>query len=154
MRFLLLLLPLALAACGSSYRPVANARFEAPDRILVLTRSGQPLEEATLVAPDGRGWTAERLESEAPRRMARPDIGIGVEGGSSSGVNPGLTFGLPLFGWIGSLAEEKPPVSARAEIRVGDPAAYRRDWRNWTIELLFGARERLTIRAPDPAAAP
>ncbi len=148
---------LALAACGSGYRPVANARFEPPDRILVLTRSAKPLQEATLVAPDGSGWSASQVDSDAPRRTARPDIGIGVEGGSASGVNPGISIGLPLFGWIGSAFRETPPVQGRAMIRVPDAARYRRDWPAWTIELLFGppgSAESLTLMAPDPAAAP
>jgi hypothetical protein len=143
-----------LAACGSDFRPVANARFGPPDRIAVFTRSAEPLEEVELVAPDGSGVTAERLSADAPlpTRLGIPGVAVGAEGGSASGVNPGISIGLPILGLFGR--REAPPLRGEALIVLPDPNGYRRHWRDWKLLLRFGRNDRLTIPAPDPAAAP
>ena len=163
MRPLVLCLLLVLAACGSSrppppaYRTSANAAFVAPDRIEISARDSEVLDAAELIAPDGQRLAAFQILTDTsrarPGTFGRPEFGLNVEGGSSSGINPGLTIGIPVNGLFGA---PRPPatVDSKASIRLPRPEAYRANFAEWKIQLRFGRPDEgpryVTLAAPPP----
>jgi hypothetical protein len=93
-----------------------------------------------------------------PSSGLRPEIGVGVAGGSSSGIrSSGVIISLPITGTGG------PPrgptfVESRALLAVTDPASYRTDWQGYSVRLRLGAppgdTKHLTLDAPSPLARP
>lgn len=163
MRPLVLILLLVLAACGSSrppppaYRTSANAAFVAPDRIEISARDSEVLDAAELIAPDGQRLAAFQILTDTsrarPGTFGRPEFGLNVEGGSGSGINPGLTIGIPVNGLFGA---PRPPatVDSKASIRLPRPEAYRANFAEWKIQLRFGRPDEgpryVTLAAPPP----
>lgn len=155
---------LLLAACAGDAPtppPVAIVEYTAPGRIDIRARASRALDDAELIAPDGRGVPAETIGSDRlskrPPVLGRPQFGLNVEGASGSGVNPGLTMGIPVGGLFG--APRRPDVvESSATILLPDAATYGRGWRDWTIKLRFGRPddrpEYLVVPAPSPSAAP
>ncbi len=163
-RSLILLTFLLLAACAGDAPtppPVATADFIAPGRIEVRTRASRLLDDAELIAPDGRGFTAETIQSDRlstrPPVFGRPAFGVNVEGASGSGVNPGLSMGLPVNGLFGA-PRRASLIESSAVIVLPDMTAYRRGWQDWTIKLRFGRPDQkpeyLDVPAPSPSAVP
>ncbi len=164
MRKLPLSVLLLLAACAGDAPtppPAAIAEFVTPGSIEIRTRAARPLDDAELIAPDGRGISAPAIQTDrvAPRppTLGRPAFGVNVEGASGSGVNPGLSMGFPVSGLFG--APRRPSlVESSATIALPDMAAYRHGWRDWTIKLRFGRPddrpEYMVVPAPSPSAAP
>jgi hypothetical protein len=158
---LVLLALAALSACGSrpppAYRTVATAAFVAPDRIEVQVRDAAALDGAELVAPDGRGWTADTIDVQTIQgrqaTFGKPQFGVSVEGASGSGVTPGLSIGIPVNGLFGA---PRPPavIDSAASIRIGDLATYRAGFAEWKIKLRLGRPDDDPRYVMLPAPAP
>jgi hypothetical protein len=152
----LLLAALVLAACAgdSSPRPAAVAEFVGANLIEVRVSDVRALESALLVGPGGRSLEPADIvagQPAPPPEAPRPGIGVFVEGGSSSGVTPGVVLGVPLR--LGEGARRTPVLSS-ARFRLPDPEFYRRSWQDWRIELRLGPpgaeAAYLTVPAPAP----
>ena len=131
---------LALAACTAPPErpPVAHARLLAPGVIEVRASAERELSAAELVSPGGQITLARGIEVNVRRAGTtfRPDIGVQVEGGSGSGVDPSLSIGLPVM----DLFRRPPPaiVESVAMIEVPAEAPTRPDWQRWRLRLRFG----------------
>jgi hypothetical protein len=162
MRFLPLLAMLLLAAC--SQRPPAppappplTVGFAAglSDVIEVTMTDRQPVEQASLIGPDGKAIMAYQIDRDrlvvASDSGVAAGLGMGVFGGSSGGVSSGFGIGFPLFG--------TPPatdsvVQSHALIRVEDMKAYRAGWPNWKLHLRLGSKETTERDVEFPAPRP
>jgi hypothetical protein len=164
MRFYPILVILPLSACAERPVPppalppltVGFAAGEA-DVIDIVMADSQPVEEASLIAPDGKASLAYRIE-RARQTAASPagidaGLGLGLFGGSyGTGVSSGFGIGFPLFGSPPPPAE--PLVQSHALIRVSDMAAYRAGWRNWKLHLRLGSPETSERDVEFPAPRP
>jgi hypothetical protein len=138
-----------------------TARFVAgkPDLIEVSIRDAQPADHVELVAPDGAATAAYQLDRErvtmAPTAPTGVQWGFGISGGSSSGVQPRLGVGIPIFGQPSPPTPREEMLST-ARIKVPDMAAYRAQWRHWVIRILFGTEgpspRKMEMAAPAPPA--
>ncbi len=111
---------------------------------------GDRILEIELISPAGARYPAGQTtpsirESGAGRGGAT--IGIGVRGGSSSGVDPYISMGLPLLG--GGAARRSRRVLAR--VPIPDPAAFLERPQDWRIGVIFldqlGTRRSLVFPA-------
>lgn len=177
-RFLGVFAVLALALAGCADQPKRDARARAlppPQAIFhvgfaetadgaaagpvieVFARDVLPLTLAELVGPNGAISQARAIERQvqAPAGGSlRPEIGVGVAGGSSSGIrSSGVIISLPITG-IGGPPREPSFVESRTMLAVPDPAAYRADWQNYSVRLRLGAppgdTKHITLDAPSP----
>ena len=147
----------ALAACaGPPQRaPTVHARMLSPAVIEIRATAERELTQAVLVAPGGQVLAARGIEVNLRRAggaMARPDFGVGVEGGSGSGVDPSISIGIPLMG----LFRRPPPaiVDSTALIDVPAEAPARPDWTCWLLRLRFGPAGPDAIYRELPAPPP
>jgi hypothetical protein len=140
-RWLIAVLLIALPGCANKPAerpPLVAATVRAGDVLEVRADGARRMDAAELVAPNGQVIAAESIESGAvsePEGL-RPDIGVGVEGGSSSGVNPGISVGVPL-GKLFQRPAPPPPVQSVALFRLPPEARQRLDWPQWQIRLRF-----------------
>jgi hypothetical protein len=137
-----------LAACAAEPAPpVAVARFRPPNLIEVEARSAAPLVGAELIDDKGAAFPATLIEQgEAAVGRWRPGIGIEAHGGPQSGVDTGVSIGLPLTNPFRRPAPLRPS-SARFEVIE---EAYRANWQAWRIRLTFGDTRGLALDAPAP----
>ncbi len=140
MRILVLGLAMAVAACAAppSPPPAAHARWLAPGAIEVRASAERELSAAELVSPGGQATPARGIEVNVRRAGAafRPDIGVQVEGGSGSGVDPSLSIGLPVM----ALFRRPPPAIVESVALIDAPAEApaRPDWPLWRLRLRWG----------------
>jgi hypothetical protein len=89
------------------------------------------------VAPNGHTIAAESIETGAAAEPEgfRPDVGLSVEGGSSSGVNPGISIGVPIAKLFQRSAPQ--PVQSLALFRLPPGARQQPDWPQWQIRMRF-----------------
>lgn len=162
--FLPLLIALALAACGREPAPtpppgaVAVSASLVGDGAAVEVRvagltPGERVADVRLIGPDGRVLRPagrRTLRSEAGSGHAGSGVGVGVTGGSSSGINPFVTLSLDLLGGDGGPERRERRVVAR--IPLPDPAAYRENAADWRIEvdLVDVSGSERTRRLPAP----
>jgi hypothetical protein len=132
---------LALIACGPApeRQPSVHVRLVAPGTIEVRTAAERELTLADLVSPGGEAIAARRIDSSvrrAAQAAARPEIGVGVEGGSGSGVDPSISIGVPVLG----LFRRPPPAIVESIALIDAPAEApaRPDWPRWILRLRFG----------------
>ena len=96
------------------------------------------LSAAELVSPGGQTTPARGIEVNVRRAgtTLRPDIGVQMEGGSGSGVDPSLSIGLPVM----ALFRRAPPaiVESVALIDVPAEAPARPYWLLWRLRLRWG----------------
>jgi hypothetical protein len=163
--FAVVVLLLLLWACAEPEpeRPEfmrARATLEAP---VGATRAGEAVEVAiadippgyriervVLLDPGGGRHGAERI-APAMRQSGRAApgalIGIGVTGGSSSGVKPAFSLGL------GTGVRDETRTSRRvlARVPLAAPAAFREHPERWRIEITYidvtGERRSLILPA-------
>jgi len=161
-RFLALAL-LVLAACAEQApspppAPPMTVGFAAdmPDVIQVSMIDRQPVEQATLLAPDGRSFVAYQISRDQIAVAQDPGIaagvGMGVFGGSANGISSGFGIGFPLFGSPPPPAV--PVVQSHALIHVEDMAAYRAGWQQWKLRLRMGSPETTEHDVEFPAPRP
>lgn len=137
---------------GPPFR-VVSGFFDGDDRTIEVTvTSEKPVNRIELVSPTGQAYPAARIErsfwtSTAP--AVRPQFGVGVFGGSNSGVGTAVGIGLPLGG------DSAPTtlVDSRASLTIVDVAAYRSNWQKWQIRVgLDNPPRQVTTPAPQPPA--
>ncbi len=121
---------------------------EAVEIVVADLPAGHEVREVALIDPAGVRHPAERL-APALREggVAAPGagIGLGVSGGSSSGIRPSLSLGL------GTGMREETYRSRRviARVPLADPAALQGEAWRWRVEVVYvdvtGERRRLVL---------
>ena len=160
-----LLAATALTACAGEKveRPktlLASASLPGPahkavEVVVYDIPSGTLLDRVWLKGPDGeriQGAPVGRSTSETGSgAVAGPSIGIGVTGGSSSGINPSIGIGYGVSG-IGGPSRQSRQVTYI--IPLPPDLTYIEDPRGWRIDVHYldvtGAPQVRTIAAPLP----
>lgn len=160
-----LLTAIALGACAEErvQRPktlLATATLpgpahEAVEVVVYDIPSGTVLDRVWLKGPEGervQGAPVGRSTSETGSgAVAGPSIGIGVTGGSSSGINPSIGIGYGVSG-IGGPSRQSRQVTYI--IPLPPDLTYVEDPRGWHIDVHYldvtGAPQVRTIAAPLP----
>jgi len=144
---LLALAFLALTACGYNSAPpggidesVTTAISAEDETVIVLTVSDPlPVKAARLIAPDGTVTEAFAIDrdrqSYSDNGGVRPNVGVGVSGGSNGGVSTGIGIGFPIFSSGGGGATTHRITESRVQIRINDPAGYRLNWQRYTLAV-------------------
>lgn len=165
-RAILGLLPpllLLLAACGSSdpETPIvlrAEARLPGPDRDLIevlVTEipPGTVIDAVILYGPNGEQLSgaevSRRTLESGPGLVSRPTIGVGVTGGSSSGINPSIGLG---WGVTGGGGPSRRTQQISYVILLPPDVNYLDQPQAWRIELQYrdvtGAPRQLLLPGP------
>nr|WP_298682144.1 hypothetical protein [uncultured Dongia sp.] len=138
---------LSLAACGYNSAPpggidesVITAISAEDAAVIVVTVSDPlPVKSARLIAPDGQVTEAFAIDrdrqSYSNNGGARPNVGVGVSGGSNGGVSTGIGIGFPIFSSGGGGGATHRITESRVQIRIDDPAAYRLNWQRYTLSV-------------------
>lgn len=158
----------ALGGCAAGPPPparppaglmAAHALPDAPDgREVTVTLEdvppGRRVEAVWLIDPHGTRYPATALETLEGERGRRPagagrsglGIGVGVSGGSSTGVHPSLNLSFGVQGAGVARASRR----VLAHVPIPDPAAYVREAGRWRIEVVVRelTGERRTLRFP------
>ena len=155
---------LALAGCAEKEAPppappplTVNFAAGQPDVVEVTMTDPQPVEQASLIAPDGTAFPAYQINRDHLPGASQPGIaaglGFGVFGGTySNGVSQGFGIGFPFFGSAPPAAE--PVVQSHALIHVADMSAYRSQWQSWKLHLRMGTPETSERDVEFPAPRP
>ncbi|MGH6879742.1 hypothetical protein [Hypericibacter sp.] len=143
---------------GGILLPV-TAKFlvDRPDMIEVSIRDAQAADRVQLVAPDGGLADAFQLDRETIHAQDTGssgfNFGVGVSGGSSSGVQPSFGIGFPLFGGAPN-SPQRDEVQTKALIKVPDMAAYRANWQHTIVRIYLGEKSvsprKMEMAAPAP----
>ncbi len=163
MRYFLCLAILLLGACSQRATPPPapsplTVGFAAglSDVVEVTMVDRQPVEQASLIGPDGKAIVAYQISRDRLAVASDPGIaagvGMGVFGGSSGGISSGFGIGFPLFGSPPPTPE--PVVQSHALIRVDDMKAYGADWPKWRLHLRLGSPETSERDVEFPAPRP
>lgn len=158
---------LVLAACADRTprpaEPAVTVGFatQAPPgaaaAIEVRAVNPRPLTAAALVGPGGPVAVAQTIERDLPAASpgygVGPDVGVGVYGGSSSGIGTGVFLGFPIGGYGVPRPADAGRTRSRAVIPIADMAAYRQTWERTQVRLRFGSDELAEI-VEIPAPAP
>jgi hypothetical protein len=155
---------LALAGCAArepppSAPPPLTTGFAAGlgDVVEVTMTDPQPVEQASLIAADGKAFPAYQISRDHLAAAGQPGmaagLGFGIFGGTySNGVSSGFGLGFPFFG------SPPPPaelvVQSHALIRVADMPAYRSGWQNWKLHLRLGTPQTSERDVEFPAPRP
>lgn len=147
---------IGLGGCGPAAPvppPTVITGWSGPGVMEVRTLGPRPLEVAELIAPDGTSWPASEIRNQgrADATQPRPGFGVFVEGGSASGINPGVVIDLPMGG---EKARTAGPFAGRAAIPLPDMARYRESWPDWRIRVRLGPPATDAPSALVPAPAP
>ncbi len=138
-----------LAACAAEppRRPppagimAVSARLAAPPAQAVEVEvgnipPGRRVERVVLIDAEGTRHPAPTLvtlRTSEGGLTSGPRVGIGVSGGSSSGINPSISLGWNVTG--DQTARSGQRIEAR--IPIPDPAAYRATAPRWRVEVGF-----------------
>ena len=164
MRLYPILAILLLSACAERPAPrpappPLTAGFSASESnvIEVVMTDAQPVEQASLIAPNGSATIAYQISRDRLAANSQPGIaaglGLGLFGGTySNGVSSGFGIGFPFFGSAPPPAE--PVVQSHALIRIADMPAYRSGWQNWKLHLRLGSPETSERDVEFPAPRP
>jgi len=121
-----------MAAHASLAAPPATA----VDVFLDDIPPGRRITAVVLIDPAGRSHAAEIMTPITRERARggglRPTIGIGVTGGTSSGIKPSISLGLHATG--GTVDHSR---ALRARVPIPDPAAFLRTAARWRIGVDF-----------------
>lgn len=128
-----------------------------PDHIAVIVRDPLPVARAVLIDPRGHAVEAAHIDHDriAYRggSIGWPRIGVGVTGGSNSGISTGIGIGFPL------LPQTTEAAGSINESRFGfvipDIAGYNATWQHWKlhVDLSDGVNSRSFETLP-PAPPP
>jgi len=164
MRLYPILAILLLSACAERPAPrpappPLTAGFSASESnvIEVVMTDAQPVEQASLIAPNGSATIAYQISRDRLAANSQPGIaaglGLGLFGGTySNGVSSGFGIGFPFFGSAPPPAE--PVVQSHALIRIADMPAYRSVWQKWKLHLRLGSPETSERDVEFPAPRP
>ena len=155
-------LAVLMSACSETKpapRPMAAVTGHLDDRVLVELRDippGRDIRQIVLVDPQGSETLAppgQRIDrTTSGNGQSNPLIGVGVSGGSSSGIRPSLSIGWNVSGDPGPDRRQRGMVT---EIPLSDPQGYRDSHRLWHIEVRYldinGDGRSLVLPAPAPA---
>lgn len=116
---------------------VSTIPADMPNRIDITVRDPLPVSAARLIDPQGHEIAAPRIDhqrlSYKGSGFGWPRIGVGIMGGSNSGVSTGFGIGLPLFPQTteaaGSVNE------SRFSFTIPDTVAYAAGWQHWKIHI-------------------
>jgi hypothetical protein len=143
---------------GGILLPVtAKFLIDRPDTIEVSIRDAQAADRVQLVAPDGSLADAFQLDRETIHAQDTGssgfNFGVGVSGGSSSGVQPSFGIGFPIFGGAPN-SPQRDEVRTKALIKVPDMAAYRAHWQQTVVRIYLGdnspSPRKMEMAAPAP----
>lgn len=135
-----------------------SARLAAPPAEAVMVEigklpPGRRIEEVALLDPSGGRHIAPSLTKVRGTEgglSSGPFVGVGVSGGSSSGISPSISLGWNVTG----TDPERATQRIEATVPIPDPADYRADSTHWRVEVIFteldGERRTLMF----PARAP
>lgn len=153
---------LMLAACAREPAPPVYPRVSAErvesGRLLQLRvdnlRPGDSVGAIRLTGPAGESvGPVDRRGLHGTRGThAEPSVGITAEGGSATGVNPGISLSLPLFDWVwGGPDREETRRAVLARLPL--PKTARADPQAWalTVEITDATGRTETRRVPVPA---
>ncbi len=164
MRLYSILAILLLSACAERPAPrpappplTAGFSVSESNVIEVVMTDAQPVEQASLIAPNGSATIAYQISRDRLAANSQPGIaaglGLGLFGGTySNGVSSGFGIGFPFFGSPPPPAE--PVVQSHALIRIADMANYRSGWQNWKLHLRLGSPETSERDVEFPAPRP
>jgi hypothetical protein len=164
MRLYPILAILLLSACAERPAPrpappplTAGFSVSESNVIEVVMTDAQPVEQASLIAPNGSATIAYQISRDRLAANSQPGIaaglGLGLFGGTySNGVSSGFGIGFPFFGSPPPPAE--PVVQSHALIRIADMANYRSGWQNWKLHLRLGSPETSERDVEFPAPRP
>ena len=145
-RSALLALLLALAGCGYDSPPprgideqVRASLTAEDDRVIVVTVTDPlPVKAARLIAPDGSTTEAYAIDRDSQTYGGggglRPNVGVGVTGGSSGGVSTGIGIGFPIFS-SNDGGPARRLTESRVRLRIPDTADYRLNWQRYAIAV-------------------
>jgi hypothetical protein len=146
---------------GGILLPVTT-RFlsDRPSTIEVSIQDAQAADRVQLVMPDGSTTDAYQLDREFTHATdtgsTGVSLGVGVSGGSSSGVQPSVGFGFPLFGGTPQ-SPQRDEVRSRALILVPDMTAYRANWQHTILRIYLGEKSvsprKMEMAAPAPPSS-
>lgn len=108
----------------------AGAGVQVPGTVEVVLDDvppGRSIDAVALVDPDGGRHPASALVAarrESGAAAPNPIIGIGVTGGSSSGINPVVSLSLSLFGNDSEAGESRRRVIARVPLGAAAPQSF------------------------------
>jgi hypothetical protein len=137
---------LLLAACGyNSAKPggidesVTSAISAEDESIIVVTvRDPLPVKSARLIDPAGQATEAFAVDTDRATYSdgggLKPNVGVGVTGGSNGGVSTGIGIGFPLFG-SGSGTATHRVTESRIRLRIADMGAYRLNWQRYKLAV-------------------
>ncbi|MGH7052358.1 MAG: hypothetical protein ACREFA_00855 [Stellaceae bacterium] len=154
---------LLLAACGRGGLPPLPAdRVDASfpphslaNVIVIDALTRLPLRRAELIAPDDRTTASGPIEvNPTPAAISYQNIAGHPYGGDLAGIGQPEAV-LPTASGAAPQSESRLlEMHATAAIALPDPGAYRRNWRNYRIRLVFGIPpapvESEIIPAPPP----
>jgi hypothetical protein len=163
-RLLVLSFALVLAACSNDSgsnktRPVVTSFASGSvDTVTIDVLDPEAAEHIELVAPDGKVFTAFRIDREkvSGRYSGDPSVGVGVGVGSGGcchnggvGIGTGIGIGFPLGG--GSSPD--PKTRSIGQVKLADITAYRAQWTKWQARVTFPGGRVVTVAAPPPPPA-
>lgn len=153
----------ALSACGYDSPPprgineqVSASLTATDDRVIIVNVTDPlPVKAARLIAPNGTQTEAYAIDRDTQDYGGggglRPNVGVGVTGGSSGGVSTGIGIGFPIF----SSNDNGPArrlTESRVRIRIPDTADYRLNWQRYAIAVdLDDGVNRRTFQMVPPA---
>jgi len=164
-RLLVLTFAFLLAACsndsgsqkaGKTQPVVTSFASGSTDTVTVDVLDPEAAEQIELVAPDGKAFTAFRIDREkvSGRYSSQPSmgVGVGVGGGSHSGVGVGTGIGIGFPLGIGGSSPD-PKTRSIGQVKLTDMAAYRTQWTKWQARVTFPGKRVVTVAAPPPPPA-
>ncbi|HET6159426.1 MAG TPA: hypothetical protein VFE34_13855 [Dongiaceae bacterium] len=162
----------ALAACsgnqnhgGSGYGGVgsadsdtpyaANAHFLADDPTVIELTIRDPLPASRVLLIDPTGAQTAAFDIQRDKQIyhsdtgPRPNVGVGVFGGSSGHIGTGVGIGFPIFS-SGQSNYTSAVVDSTAKVKISNPVLYRESWQRWKlrVELGEGANTRTIEMVP------
>lgn len=143
------------AESGANVPYGANAHFLADDpTVIELTvRDALPAARVFLIDPTGAQTAAFDIQRDKQIYRSdsgpRPNVGVGVFGGSSGRVGTGIGIGFPIFS-SGQPTYTGAVIDSRAKVRISNAVLYRETWQRWKlrVELDDGLNSRALEMVP------
>lgn len=142
---------------GTGSTPYAtDAHFLKDDPTVIELKVRDPLPVARVVLIDPTGAEMEAYDIQRDTQTyrsdggARPNVGVGVFGGSSGRIGTGVGIGFPIFS-SGQSNYTSTVVDSTAKVKIGNPVLYRESWQSWKLRAeLDDGRTKRTIEMVPP----